>query len=269
MPAISRRASKLFDEKARSSLFGDTEEKLNQSVTDTQVSGGVIIHFPEPHARAPSAYCSAGQRSGRSSLRDTPVSRSIGKTNSAGTPRLDFVSQYQICDCVVPIRSAKGFCPPATAQARLSASFDMNPTYPFFRKYQPRNLWATTNLKIGRFVLMDNVDPKAVGRRLRARRTKLGLSTTKVGESLRRRKLRGYSQQNIVSLEKGDIKDPRRQAMDLAEPLETTPDWLLYGRGPEEAGPRVMTRDEYDALPRDLKAKLTDIAKRHGLQKSA
>ena len=60
---------------------------------------GIVLRF---HAGT-----SSGHKSGRKAVRETPVSRSIGKTNSAGTPRLDLFSQYQTCDCVVPIRSAK------------------------------------------------------------------------------------------------------------------------------------------------------------------
>jgi len=104
---------------------------------------GVIIRFPR-HTLA-----SMGHKSGRNSVREIPVSRSMGSTNSAGTPRFDRVSQYQTCDCVVPMRSAKGFCPPAKSHARLSASVDMGAYYPNLCELQPKNLCATTNRNFG------------------------------------------------------------------------------------------------------------------------
>lgn len=67
-----------------------------------------------------------GYRSGRSSCRVTfpPVALSIGSTNSAGGElRFARSSQYQTWDCVVPIRSASGFCPPTISTARFRASF--------------------------------------------------------------------------------------------------------------------------------------------------
>ncbi len=51
----------------------------------------------------------SGKMSDRSSWRETPVFCSMRRQNSAGTPFFDFSSQYQICDCVVPMRSASGF----------------------------------------------------------------------------------------------------------------------------------------------------------------
>src|SRR5882672_1425249 len=95
------------------------------------------------HVRATS-----GHKSGRNSPREMPVSRSIDNTNSAGTPRFDFSSQYQTCDCVVPIRSAKRFWPPASSHARLSA-FDMNSTYPNLGQMQLKNLCRTTDRNLG------------------------------------------------------------------------------------------------------------------------
>src|ERR1700676_1155685 len=114
------------------------------------------------HVRTPST---TGHKSGRNSLLETPVSLSIGNTNSAGTPRLDRVSQYQTCDWVVPMRSAKGFCPPAKSQARLSASVDIPKDYPFLGELQPKNLCKTANLDFGRLEPMKEADPIAFGNR--------------------------------------------------------------------------------------------------------
>lgn len=105
------------------------------------------------------------------------------------------------------------------------------------------------------------IDPVAVGRRIRERRIELGLSTAEVGASLRERKLRGYSQQNIVTLEKGATKDPRRQVMDLAGPLYTSEEWLLYGTGKRAVGSPVMTGSEFDQLPFELRQEMTRLAK--------
>lgn len=60
--------------------------------------------------------------SGRSSWRGTPVFCSIRMQNGPETPFLDFTSQYETCDCVVPIISASWTCPSAMAMARFSAA---------------------------------------------------------------------------------------------------------------------------------------------------
>jgi len=191
------------------------------------------------------ARTSAGQRSGRSSDRETPVSFSIDSTNSAGTPRLERVSQYQTCDCVVPIRSAKGFCPPAAAQARFSASvFDMAEPYPHLGRNQPRNLWRTNHLNIGSFTGMKKVDQKALGNRVRTRRDGLGLSGKALGEAC------GMSQQGVDNIEQGKVARPRN-LLELAAALFTTPQWLLYGEGPEEFRP-PNARDELLSVAQSL-----------------
>jgi transcriptional regulator with XRE-family HTH domain len=212
---------------------------------------GIVVDLHE-HARATS-----GHKSGRKSPRETPVSRSIGNTNSAGTPRLDLMSQYQTWDCVVPMRSAKDFCPPANTQARLSASVDMHAPYPVLGRLQPKNMCGTTNRNFGTVPFMkDDIDPIAFGERLRQRRIELGLSQGAVGR---------YSQSNIGWLEKGNAKDPRIQALDLAGPLRTTAEWLLFAKGPKESGPPMMSPDEakdaYSSLsPEDREAITAAIA---------
>lgn len=181
---------------------------------------GDVLDFPG-HARA-----SAGHRSGRSSDRGTPVACSICKTNSAGTPRLERVSQYQTCDCVVPMRSAKGFCPPATSQARFNASTDMGAAYPDLGRNQPKSLCGTAYLNLGKISPMRKVDRKAFGRRARARREKLGLSQEDVGDAC------GMSQQGVLNIEKGLVERPRRMS-EFADALGTTERWLLWREGPE------------------------------------
>lgn len=207
---------------------------------------GIVVRFRLRHARA----SSKGYKSGRSTCRETPVSRSIGNTNSAGTPFLDKVSQYQTCDCVVPMRFAKGVCPPASSQARLSASVDasvavIGAQYPNLGKTQPKNLWKNTNLKFGSLQPM-KVDAKAFGRRVRERRNELGWSQTRLEEES------GIAQQTLVWIEKGGPKNPKRRAVELAEALRLHLNWLLYETGPREIGPTLLSKDELGAVYDDL-----------------
>jgi transcriptional regulator with XRE-family HTH domain len=181
------------------------------------------------------ALASSGQRSGRSSDRETPVSRSIDNTNSAGTPRLDFSSQYQTWDCVVPMRSAKGFCPPAKPQARLSASFDMGARYPFLGQLQPKSLCKTANLEFGRLEPMKQVDPIKFGIRVRECREALKWSQGRLGKES------GQSQTNIGWIESGRVKSPRRAVVALSEAMKVPTEYLLWGVGPKQIGPPIMS----------------------------
>ena len=214
-----------------------------------------IIQFQE-HALA-----SSGQRSGRSSARGTPVSRSIDKTNSAGTPRLDLVSQYQTCDWVVPMRSAKGFCPPTSAQARLSASVDIGARYPFLGQLQPKSLCRPANRNFGRLEPMKEANPIEFGNRVRERRKARGFSQARLAE------LSNYSQTNIGWIEKGNAKRPHISAEPLSQALRSPVEYLLWGTGPKEFGPPIMTKEEvqenYSNLPDEDQAAITaDIAQR-------
>jgi transcriptional regulator with XRE-family HTH domain len=181
---------------------------------------GIVVRLTD-HARA-----SVGHRSGRSSDFGTPVASSIKGANSAGTPLFDRVSQYQTCDCEVPIRSARGFCPPATSHARLSASVDMTPMYPDLGKNQPRNLSGTLNRSFGSVSAMTKAVNASLGRRVAQRRIALAMSQAALARAS------GISQQNINSIEKGLVKRPGR-IFELAQNLDTTPEWLLYAQGPE------------------------------------
>ncbi|SRR5258708_8216595 len=211
---------------------------------------GIVIRLQQRHARA-----SSGHKSGRNSLRETPVSRSMDNTNSAGTPRLDFVSQYQTCDWVVPMRSAKGFCPPAKSQASLSASVDMGPQYPILGHLQPKNLCRTANLDFGSLEPMKEANPIAFGNRVRERRNAHGMSQTRLAD------LSGYSQTNIGWVEKGKAKRPHIQAEALAQALRTPTEYLLWGTGPKEIGPPIMNDDElresYNILSPEDRAAIT------------
>jgi transcriptional regulator with XRE-family HTH domain len=208
---------------------------------------GRVIRFPKRHVCA-----SSGHKSGLNSARDTPVSFSMDKTNSAGTPFFERVSQYQTCDCVVPIRSAKGFCPPASSQARLSASFDIESTYPFFGKFQPRTLSETQNRHFGRFPDMADTSPQGIGNRIRLRRQKLGLSQPKLAKIL------DVPQQTIGGWERGSAKRPRL-LLEAAKALCTTQEWLLREEGPEEIVP-VVPKDQIAATIDSLDPKLVPAA---------
>lgn len=212
---------------------------------------GIVLRFPR-HAHA-----SAGHRSGLSSERGTPVACSMGSTNSAGTPRLDLVSQYETICCLVPMRSAKGFCPPATSQARRKASLDMREPYSNFGINQPKNLSDTPNLNFGMGSTMREVDSAAFGRRVRSRRTELGMSQTELGKEA------GHSQQNIDHIEKGKAKKPARVATEIAEALQTTREWLLWEEGPREFGPQYLSTqklvEKYKSFPPNLKAAVSQF----------
>jgi len=104
------------------------------------------------HGAAPVGFCpSSGgdHRSGLSLCRGMPVSFSIDKTNSAGTPRLESLSQYQICDWVVPSRRASLDWPPTASHARCSASFDMTRDH--------INISVEINLKVHQTKLCTNI----------------------------------------------------------------------------------------------------------------
>lgn len=211
------------------------------------------------HARA--STTSLGQMSGRSSLRDTPVSRSIDKTNSAGTPLLERVSQYQTWDCVVPIRSASGFWPPATSQARFSASVDdMGEAYPDLGEIQPKTLCRITYRNFGNVGGMDKpINSKDFGRRVAELRKEFRLSQERLGV------LANFSQSNIGWIEQGRGKDPKKQALALADALGSSPEWLLYGTGARQTGVRPLTKEQllavYDDLPLSVRLAITETVK--------
>lgn len=206
-------------------------------MADRETNMGKVIQLHEARA-------SVGHRSGRSSSRGTPVSRSIDSTNSAGTPRLDFSSQYQTIDCVVPMRSANGFWPPATPQARLSASVDMPPQYQDFSITQPKSLCGTDYRILGRFPVMRKVDKIAFGSRVARRRVALKLNQTEVAKAV------GMKQQGVDAIENGRVARPRL-LKELAVALRTTQEWLLWHEGDEDAP--ELDPDEILALLRRLK----------------
>lgn len=199
---------------------------------------GVVVRFPR-HARA----SSAGQRSGRSSDRWTPVSRSIASANSAGTPFLERVSQYQTCDCVLPIRAASSAWLPATLHARRSASVvDMPPEYLNIGENQPRNMWGTGNLD---FVSHDGVgkkvDKSAFAARVRSRMEKLRVRQSALAQAI------DVDYNTLGNVLQGRVEQPKF-IEELAEALHTTRKWLLWKIGPEDAGPPPAAEDVHDIV---------------------
>lgn len=181
---------------------------------------GTVVRFVG-HARA-----SAGHRSGLSSDRGTPVTRSIGNTNSAGTPFLECDSQYEICCCVVPIRSASRFWLPAVSHARFNAS-DMRTQYPVLGGKQPKSLFGTGNLNLSKIPAMRGIDKLAFGSRIKRRRAAIGLNQAALADAL------GIPQQTVDNWEHGKVAHPRC-INELAEVLNTTRAWLLWEEGPEQ-----------------------------------
>ena len=79
---------------------------------------------------------------------------------------------------------------------------------------------------------MADTSPQGIGKRIRARRIKLGLSQPKLAKILK------IPQQTIGGWETGKAKRPR-VLMEAAQALCTTQEWLLRGEGPEEVVPVI------------------------------
>lgn len=109
--------------------------------------------------------------------------------------------------------------------------------------------------------MKDLVDPKQFGERVRELRTEQRLSQTDLG------RLADFSQTNIGWIEQGKAKDPKKQAIKLAEALQSSPDWLLYGTGQRTTGLRALTPEQfakvYSDLPRGVQQMLTQMVREH------
>lgn len=80
---------------------------------------------------------------------------------------------------------------------------------------------------------MEKVDKAAFGRRVKARIDRLGVKPAAFA------KQHGFDQQLIDRLIKGQTGHTK-YLFSLAKTLLTSPEWLLYGDGPEEPPPRDM-----------------------------
>ena len=202
---------------------------------------GIVVRFDHAHAD------SVGHKSGRRSLRETPVSRSIGNTNSAGTPRLERVSQYQTWDWVVPMRSARRFWPPTTTQARRRASLDMGPQYPNLGELQPKNMCATAHLSLGTVPAMEPA-PKIFARRVRQRRKELGWSEQRLADEM------DVTDSTIQYYEGGNLKNPKKVARQAAEALGVDEDWLLGRTDGRPPAPPELTPGQISDIYAGLSA---------------
>jgi len=71
---------------------------------------------------------------------------------------------------------------------------------------------------------------KAIARRVRTRREVVGLSQSQLAEAC------GMSQQGVDNIEQAKVARPRN-LLELAIALQTSPQWLQYGQGPEVVRP--------------------------------
>jgi transcriptional regulator with XRE-family HTH domain len=133
----------------------------------------------------------------------------------------------------------------------------MGKQYPKLGQLQPKNLCKTIYPHFGRLEPMNEVDPRKYGSRVRECREALGLSQAKLG------KLCGYSQSNIDWIEKGRPKRPQSSVTALSAALHTSPEYLLWGTGPKQVGPVIMSAAElqqnYNALPPEDRAAITAL----------
>ena len=91
------------------------------------------------------------------------------------------------------------------------------------------------------------IDPVAFGNRVRELRKECSWSQVELG------KHSGYSQTHIGWIENGGAQDPEKQAIKLVRALGTTQQWLFYGTGRRELGPRMLSGKQigklYDQMP--------------------
>jgi transcriptional regulator with XRE-family HTH domain len=136
----------------------------------------------------------------------------------------------------------------------------MSGQYPNLGQKQPKTLWGTTYRNFGNFGGMrEPIDPKKFGERVKELRTELGMSQAGLG------KASGFSQSNIGWIEAGSGKDPKKQALALADALGSSPEWLLHGTGARQTGIRPLTKEQlsaiYDNLPLSVRLAITETVK--------
>jgi transcriptional regulator with XRE-family HTH domain len=103
------------------------------------------------------------------------------------------------------------------------------------------------------------INPADFGRRVRELREEARWSQGRLGKEA------GFSQSNIGWIEQGKGKDPKKQALALADALGSTPEWLLYGTGDRQTGVRPLNSDElaalYNNLPLLVQIEITEAVK--------
>lgn len=88
---------------------------------------------------------------------------------------------------------------------------------------------------------MVDLSAQGIGNRIRARRTKLGLSQLKLSKILK------VPQQTIGGWETGKARRPSK-LLELSKVLCTTQEWLLEESGPEEIVPPLSKQQVSSAL---------------------
>ena len=88
--------------------------------------------------------------------------------------------------------------------------------------------------------------PETLGERVKARRTKIGLSQARLAEAVTVRGIK-LSQQNVNSIESGVVARPRALP-EIASELKTTIEWLRDGEGPEDVQPVMSIEPQPDIL---------------------
>lgn len=91
---------------------------------------------------------------------------------------------------------------------------------------------------------MPGIDKKAVAKRVRDRRRKLGLSQKALALAA------GMKQQGIQNIESELVARPRN-LLELAAALLTSPEWILHGRGAEVVRPQNPV-EEITSIAGDL-----------------
>lgn len=103
------------------------------------------------------------------------------------------------------------------------------------------------------------INSKDFGRRVAELRKEFRLSQERLGV------LANFSQSNIGWIEQGRGKDPKKQALALADALGSSPEWLLYGTGARQTGVRPLTKEQllavYDDLPLSVRLAITETVK--------
>lgn len=175
------------------------------------------------HAPAPAEIDadSGGYKSGRSSCRGTPETRSTPKTRSGGTS-----SHCDTACLVMPREAASLTGPPAFLMARESASF-MGP----MSSTASRQSQGSLHLQ-GQALLYHCA--MTLGERIKRARKARGLSLDKLGHKM------GVSRQLVWQWERGE-SDPSKHIGELCKVLEV-PYAELYGE-PSPQSPLVVKLD--------------------------
>lgn len=193
---------------------------------------GIVVRFPKHHARASAGAGSKGYKSGRSSWRGTPETRSTASTRKGGTS-----SHCDMACGVIPSGVASFSSPPAASIARFNASLRslMAP------KSSIALPTSQASLHCGDKAPLYNVD-MTLGNRIKQARERLRpkLTQAELGAKF------GISDKAVSSWERDKtIPEPEKWGL-LRQTLRVTYAWLVDGEGPppSENDPRVLWDDQ-------------------------